>query len=209
MSNLKQQWIALAMKYSTDTDKIEAIWNEIKFSYSSETRFYHNLYHIKLMLELLQFHNEKLINTDAVLFAVWFHDIIYDPLQFNNEEKSSEYATEKMKQLNIPEDIILKSSLLILKTKNHMIIDAQEDIDIQLFLDTDLVVLGAKPEKYKQYTEQIRMEYQTYNNLIYYKGRKKVLEKFLDTTFIYRTVEYRNQYEKQARNNIINEIQTL
>lgn len=209
MTYLKKKWAELAQKYTNESSLVEEIWSEIQSAYTSETRFYHNLSHIECMIEELDPMKDEISNWDSVLFAVWFHDIIYSTFQFDNEEQSSEYAIATMRKLNVPESIINKSSSLILKTKNHMFVNDPEDLDMQYFLDTDLLVLGKPLEEYKKYMTDIRMEYKNYDNAIYSEGRKMILNKFISMPSIYRTAKFIDKYEQQARINILYEIQNL
>lgn len=209
MTYLKKKWAELAQKYTNESSLVEEIWSEIQSAYTSETRFYHNLSHIECMIEELDPMKDEISNWDSVLFAVWFHDIIYSTFQFDNEEQSSEYAIATMRKLNVPESIINKSSFLILKTKNHMFVNDPEDLDMQYFLDTDLLVLGKPLEEYKKYMTDIRMEYKNYDNAIYSEGRKMILNKFISMPSIYRTAKFIDKYEQQARINILYEIQNL
>ena len=43
---------------------------------------------------------EQIIDFDALLFAIWFHDIIYKTSKKNNEEKSAEFASSVLKNLS-------------------------------------------------------------------------------------------------------------
>ncbi|MGJ4745117.1 hypothetical protein ACQV5M_02045 [Leptospira sp. SA-E8] len=53
-----------------------------------------------------------------------------------------------------------------------------------------------------RYSKQIREEYDIYPDELYKPGRKKVLEYFLSMDSIFKTKEYREKKEKQARENL-------
>jgi predicted metal-dependent HD superfamily phosphohydrolase len=79
----------------------------------------------------------------------------------------------------------------------------------EIFLDFDLGILGAPQEDYDEYAAQIRREYSYYSGEEYRRGRKAVLEKFLDRKRLYFTDYFYELYESQARQNIQREIDSL
>jgi predicted metal-dependent HD superfamily phosphohydrolase len=92
---------------------------------------------------------------------------------------------------------------MILATKSHA---ASVNRDIDLFTDADLSVLGAAPETYAQYAAGVRKEYSMYPDLHYKPGRRKVLKHFLEMDRIFKTDEFFQLYEKQARENLLHEL---
>jgi len=76
-------------------------------------------------------------------------------------------------------------------------------------LDVDLAILAASREAYTRYTHAIREEYKIYPYFLYKKGRKKVLQHFLERKQIYFTEEFQAQHEANARENLRWEIATL
>lgn len=76
-------------------------------------------------------------------------------------------------------------------------------------LDVDLSVLGKDTQTYLGYTKQIRKEYSIYPDFLYNLGRKKVLQHFLELENIFKTEDFRDKYESQARKNIEFEISIL
>lgn len=95
---------------------------------------------------------------------------------------------------------------MILATKLHEI---SQDNDTNYFIDADLAILGRGQYEYQKYTEQIREEYSIYPDFMYNNGRKKALQHFLQMDAIYKTDYFFEKYEKQARLNISNELETL
>jgi predicted metal-dependent HD superfamily phosphohydrolase len=73
-------------------------------------------------------------------------------------------------------------------------------------LDCDLCILGQEEVKYKIYAQQIRAEYKNVPNFLYQSGRIEVLNKFLARERIFFTDLFFAQFEKQARENIKNEL---
>ncbi len=83
------------------------------------------------------------------------------------------------------------------------------DFETNLFTDADLSILGSDPDTYKVYSKQIRREYSIYPEIIYNPGRKKVLTHFLKMDKIYKTEEFSDRYELNARINIQTELNSL
>jgi predicted metal-dependent HD superfamily phosphohydrolase len=175
--------------------------------YSQEHRFYHNLSHIRAMLEAAEKFRSKFADYDSVRLAIWFHDAIYDPKARTNETESAALAVKILAELNFPNAQIEKVKKMVLATEKH---DATTlDADGKLFLDLDLGILAAKKEVYKKYSEAIRKEYDFVPENLYREKRREVLQSFLQRQNIYYTGEFRELLEERARVNIANEIEEL
>jgi predicted metal-dependent HD superfamily phosphohydrolase len=175
--------------------------------YSEEHRFYHNLSHIRAMLEAAEKFKDKFADYDSVRLAVWFHDAIYEPKVRTNEAESAALAVNILAQLNVPKAQIERVEKMILATEKH---DATGlDADGKLFLDMDLGILGAGAKVYKRYAEAIRQEYSFAPENLYRERRREVLRAFLHREFIYYTNDLRGLLEERARANIANEIEEL
>lgn len=205
---LKTEWYSLASKYTEDQLLISRFWQDIFTNYTKNTRFYHDLSHIHNMLSLAKQIEDKITDFNGLRFAIWYHDIIYNATQNDNEEKSAFFAKKHLKLLNIDIKTLEYIDKLILSTKKHQIL-ITENNDNAYLLDLDLSVLGTDWDNYKTYTQNIRQEYKIYPDFIYNKGRKKVLKGFLERETLYFSSYFRNTHEVQARNNIVQEITLL
>ncbi|MPS65718.1 hypothetical protein [Chryseobacterium sp.] len=204
--NLKERFSALSLAFSPDQELIEKLWSEIEKNYSQKSRHYHNLAHLESMFSELDAVNVRISNYLNISFSVFYHDIIYDSSSKSNEEKSADFAKERLQQLNINETDISEIYHQILATKAHQNSDNK---DLNYLLDADLSILGKDLEIYIDYTRKIRKEYSIYPDLLYKPGRKKVLKHFLEMENIFKTDYFREKYEKQARKNIEWEIDNL
>jgi len=139
--------------------------------------------------------------------AVWFHDVIYDTKAKDNEEKSAEYASLCLTELNIPVPMINHIVNMILNTKNHS--SLLSDIDSQILLDADLSILGSASTVYKAYALSIRLEYSWISDTEYQIARKRVLQKFLERDRIYLTEKAFHLLESKAIQNLKAEISNL
>lgn len=203
---LQKTFIDLLSNYTSSENLQLDFWNEIENSYSYEKRYYHNLQHFENLLnELFKVKNE-IDNWEAVLFSLYFHDIIYDVLSSENEEKSTELAVNRMLQVSVPNEQIELCKKIIIATKSH---DKSTNNDINLFIDADLSILGQSFEIYSIYSKNVRKEFDCYPDSIYNTGRKKVLNHFLEMERIFKTDYFYNKFEKQAKNNLLTELNSL
>ena len=148
----------------------------------------------------------KIKEWDTALFAMYYHDVIYNSLKTNNEEKSAEFAANRLQSISVPDATIKDCVLQILATKKHAECD---DSDINYFTDADLSILGMSWDLYAEYYKNVRKEYSLYTDLIYVPGRKKVLQHFLQMERIFKTDHFFNKFELQARENMQQELAAL
>ncbi len=203
MSLLKVTFVALISTYTTDNDLKSTLWNEIEVHYSSPKRHYHTLKHLENLLQELLGVQDELHHWDTILFTLFYHDLIYDVLKSNNEEKSAEIAVLRMNQLAVSTDSIDHCRSQILATKSHQLANDQ---DTNYFTDADLAVLGQSWEVYAEYAKNVRKEYSIYPDLLYNPGRKKVLNHFLAMDSIYKTNTFKKKYENSAKENLKKEL---
>lgn len=205
--DLQKEWFELSEQYCKNNTIISDNFIKIYTSYSKANRYYHNINHINELLTLIDEFKEKIDNINAVKFSVWFHDVIYNAWRKDNEEKSAKLAHNYLLKMDVDKKTIDFVVELILLTKGHRIYTS--DFDTNIFLDSDLAILGSENEKYNIYCENIRKEYFFVPENLYKKGRISVLEKFLTMGNIYKTDEMKLKYEEKARLNLNMEIKKL
>lgn len=203
---LKETFIELLANYTEDDSLSQKLWTEIEKSYSDKKRHYHTLAHLDNLLIQLTEVKSEIKNWNANLFTLYYHDIIYNSLKSDNEEKSAELAAKRMKQVSVPVSTIELCSNQILATKSHV---KSADSDTNYFTDADLSVLGQRWDVYTQYYKNVRKEYSIYPDFVYNPGRKKVLNHFLSMDRIFKTEYFYNKFEVQAKLNLQMEIELL
>ena len=203
---LKGTYIELLTNYTDEKGLINDLWAEIENNYTDKKRHYHNLSHLDNLLNQLFLVKDKIEHWDTITFSLFYHDIIYNASGSGNEEKSAKLAEKRMKQINVPVQIVESCKLQILATKSHV---DNADEDTNYFLDADLSILGADYETYKMYSQNIRQEYSIYPNLVYNPSRKKVLQHFIDMKRIFKTEYFYNKLETIAKTNLLKELNTL
>lgn len=196
----------LVGSYTDDNNCIQEFWNEIEYHYSDEKRFYHNKNHLLHFFEHYALIKDKVIDKNSFLFAMFYHDIIYDSSNQDNEQKSAELALERLQKLAVPRNTLLKVEKLIMATKSH---SDSEDNDSKLFIDCDLAILGSCHLKYSDYYQEIRKEYSEVPDFLYNNGRSAVLKSFLVKDNIYNTAYFKKHFEKNARANLEVELKIL
>ena len=202
-SFLEASWQSLTKNLPTIKENYH---QELVRLYSSKARFYHNLNHIEVLLKLSEEYKHLLNSPQTIDFTIWYHDAIYDASKNNNEEKSAELAKLHLTQLGLSEHLIDNCYNLIIATKTHALNDKLDSFDAQFFLDIDLSILAVERKQYIEYTKKIRKEYKMYPDFLYKKGRKKVLKHFLEMEKIYKTELFFGLWEKQAKENLEEEL---
>lgn len=202
--NLQEIYSELLSNIGFSANDIQKNWLDLQKAYSKKSRHYHNLTHIKDMIECYETYFDKLQNPNETLFSIFYHDYVYKSSKKDNELKSAEYALSILSEnIQLDKQLVFDA---ICATQQHQ---HNEVEDINWLIDFDLKILARDWDDYKIYFEQIRKEYRIYPDFLYKPGRAKALKHFLEHEFIFQTDEFRKLYEEKARNNIEKEISIL
>ena len=204
VSQLRSHWFDLLKQLQIDRNLGESIFANLIEAYSNTARHYHNLHHLQHILDSLAEVRELINNFPALGLCAWFHDYIYDPQAIDNEMESAIAAEKILSRLGINFDTVRLVQQIILSTRKHE--PFLEDTDNLVFLDVDLSVLGASPDRYLAYSQAIRKEYCHLSDRDYREGRKQVLTQFLARERIYYTDYFYRRIESIARKNLQTEI---
>lgn len=194
-------WKALGV-----TGSNEITYDNLYQLYNAPERYYHNTSHIKKCLVELDACAHLVTDKNALELALFYHDAIYMPGSDSNEELSAELAARDCIDFKLPPEFTEKVEHLILMTTHDCIPDTD---DGKYMIDIDLSILGAAPEEFDAYEQNIAGEYAFVDKQEYKKGRCRVLNNFLNRSFIYFSDYYRDKYEKQARANLVRSIKRL
>lgn len=206
MNMIQRTFTELLQHYTDDKGLINELWTEIAQHYSDPKRHYHSLQHLEDVLAQLAAVKDDIQNWNALLFALYYHDIVYNAERPDNEEKSAALAAKRMQQLSVPRDIIALCTAHIAATRSHV---RSDDKDTNYFTDADLSILGKDREAYLSYCKNVRKEYAIYPELVYNAGRKKVLTRFLTMDRIFKTDFFYNKFEISAKQNLQAELALL
>jgi predicted metal-dependent HD superfamily phosphohydrolase len=179
---------------------------EVMGYYNEYHRKYHTIEHIKHGLNLLRDVEDLCRNYYLVQFAWFYHDLIYIPTYNYNESASAHRAFFDAWQFDFSEEERKEIFSLVMATDHYH--ESVTEKDEEIIHDVDLAVLGSEPEKYKEYSGQIKLEYMIYKKN-FKKERIKILQDFLDSEFIYYTEYFRDRFGEQALTNISDELENL
>jgi predicted metal-dependent HD superfamily phosphohydrolase len=197
---LAARWHALTAPLLPDATRRDAELAHLAAAYDAPERHYHTLQHIENLLNRVAVH--PLQDRVVVELAVWFHDAVYDALRADNEAKSADWALAFLQETSLAPSRRERVADLIRRTQDHTQHQPPDDVDLLLFLDADLSILGAPEAAYWEYAHQIRREYQLVPDLLYRPGRRKVLAKMLAAPVLFHTPALRDELDAQARRNL-------
>lgn len=203
---LKAIFISLISKYSGDSKYIEYLWHTIEVQHSKKNRYYHSLSHLEYLYQSLIIIKDKIRDWDMILFALFYHDYIYNVLKQDNEEQSAKKAVEILQTLSIEKNRISHCTDMIVATKAH---NTSTNSDINYFTDADLAILGSDWKDYETYYKNVRKEYKYYPDFMYNKGRIKVLKHFISMPAIFKSDYFSQKFEIKAKENLQQEIDLL
>lgn len=202
---LRERWLALCKRTGTNGREL-LVFDFLIFQYTREGRHYHSIEHIVECLE--DYEGARYIpeNPDAVEFAIWFHDAVYDTLRHDNEERSARLAKNCLRAMGVSGDFPERVAKLIMATTHDHI---PADIDSKILVDVDLARLGKSELEFERHSQNIRKEYGWVKEEIFRERRKSILQGFLDRPTIYLTEYFRDKFEKQAGKNLVEAIAKL
>lgn len=210
LTYLEQHWYHLLSTLSVSQPIATKWWECCVTQYTQKQRFYHNLSHLQHLHQLWEVYHNSLEHPTEIALSIWFHDWVYEPTQLDNELKSAQVYLEFMEETNLALPIVYE---LILATQTHTLTLPADKVaytsSLAYFLDFDLSILGSSSENYQKYAQEIRNEYIHVSESDYNKGRKNILERFLQKNTLYYTETFRQLYEVSARHNLQQEINVL
>jgi predicted metal-dependent HD superfamily phosphohydrolase len=181
----------------------DALEAQLRAAYASPPRAYHNFDHV---LEVLAHYASVPTWQDpsAVALAVLFHDAIYLAGRSDNEAESARLAERCLSQnpLAQPSDLARVQQLILLTAQHGALGQADLDHDAALFLDCDMAILGAAPERFADYERAIALEYAHVPPALYRQGRSRFLQKLLASQRIYHSQLFLTRLEQRARANL-------
>ncbi|NED95620.1 metal-dependent phosphohydrolase [Phytoactinopolyspora alkaliphila] len=175
--------------------------------WSQPHRRYHDITHLRDVLNAVDTLAAEAADSDAVRLAVWFHDAVYDGRPGDDERASAELAAQCLRDLGLAAARVGEVIRLVLTTINHE--PASDDANGAVMCDADLSVLGRDPDGYRTYTEAVREEYRHVPDDAFRTGRTAVLESLVARDPIFRTVTGRALWESAARHNLTAELAEL
>ncbi len=166
---------------------------ELTRRYCEPHRGYHDIRHIAQMLTW----GREVELDDAQVWAVWFHDAIYDPRSKRNEEDSADLARQMLADAGQPSAVIDTVAQIVLDTKSHKpTIPASAKV-----LDLDLGSLALPWSDFTANSDAIRREYAHVADADFNAGRQAFLTTLLQRPRLYYT-PWGEAREATARANV-------
>jgi predicted metal-dependent HD superfamily phosphohydrolase len=198
----RRAWLGLG-----NTNDEQCLLQSICSHYAESTRQYHTLQHLGECLDLFESVMDLATHPAEVEMALWFHDAIYNTASHDNEAQSAQWARAELSRAGVlPEKINSydcakgdRIQALIMATCHTAL---PVTIDECLLVDIDLAILGSSTERFAEYEQQIRIEYNFVSEPIFNQKRQEILQGFLDRSTIYSTKYFQDKLELQARSNI-------
>jgi predicted metal-dependent HD superfamily phosphohydrolase len=187
-------WLGLN-NLSNDQNLFQSICSH----YAVPARQYHTLQHLGECLDLFESVMDLATHPAEVEMALWFHDAIYNTASQDNEAQSAQWARAELSKAGVSPEKIDRIQSMIMATCHTAL---PMTIDECLLVDIDLAILGSPTERFAEYEQQIRTEYNFVPEPIFNQKRQEILQGFLDRSTIYSTKYFQDKLERRARSNI-------
>lgn len=212
-SSVEASWHALCDRLHVAPAPSLSWWARLHDAYEGPGRHYHTLRHLSELLEHARQHPPR--DKDAVLLAIFFHDIVYDARGGgggNNERDSAEvFRTFARDELaGFGSERAERVHGWIVQTATHRCAP-EDDGDCRLFMDFDMAILASPPHEYRAYAHAVRREYAHLSSLAWCWGRSRFLSQLAraDSPPIFATPAFRAHGESAARRNAAEESASL
>lgn len=203
MIDLQAEWTRLCEALGIEAAYGGQLWAHLVDAYDEPQRHYHRLDHIAAVVADAVRLRDRFARPDAVVLALFFHDIVYEPVRRDNETRSADKLQTWLGR-RIDAGILAFCRQAIEATATHV---GQGDADIDLLLDIDMAIVGAPRDTYLRYAENVAREYlPVYGFDAYAAGRVKLfLEPTLARDRLFLTEPFAD-LEADARANMAEEL---
>jgi predicted metal-dependent HD superfamily phosphohydrolase len=174
----------------------------VQDAYTEPHRHYHTFDHINACLGHLEQHADLAENLDAVEYAIWMHDVVYDTHASDNEAQSADLAVRLLKDSGAKIDAELVRAM-IMATQHHNCLEAN---DIALVCDLDLSVLALPSSEYARYVEAVRAEYAWVPEPFFNESRGAFLRRTLEQPTLFQHSRLAARWDQRARENLTLEL---
>ncbi len=140
--------------------------------YSAPGRHYHTLAHLDAVLATFDELRHLAPNPDVAELALWLHDVVWEPMRDDCEQRSVEWAMEHLPVLRA----LRALSALILET-GHLKASSVTP-DAAVVRDADLSILAADDPVFDAYEHAVRAEYAMLPAAQFQAGRARILADF-------------------------------
>lgn len=186
---------------------MEELRDRLAERYREPHRRYHDLRHLQEVLQTVDDLADAADDVEAVRWAAWFHDAVYDVHRDDNEECSARLAEQDLAASGLDHDMVSEVSRLVRLTATHQPEDG--DANGAVLCDADLRILAADPWRHAEYVADVRAEYAHVPDAEFRTGRAAVLRALLSSGRLFRTERAYTRWEERARANLAAELRRL
>lgn len=198
-------WQSVLARHCASPD-IDAVGAALLARWCEPHRRYHDLSHLRGILDAVEVLASFADDADAVRLAAWYHDAVYAG-QSDDEENSAQLAESELAGLGVDPGLVAEVGRLVRVTITHN--PAAADRNGQVISDADLAVLAVPPADYRHNTARVRAEYRHVSDTDFGAWRAKIIEALLASPALYRCEPARRLWENAARANLAAELESL
>jgi predicted metal-dependent HD superfamily phosphohydrolase len=176
----------------------------LKVRYAEPQRHYHTWAHVEALLKHFRRWESHFHRPKPVLWALYWHDAIYDPAAADNEDQSAQLLEQEAAGHLPPYDIAFAAKI-IRATAEHKVpegLTGPDADDLALFLDIDLSSFAAPAAAFAQKQHDIRAEYAFVPEDVYNAARGAILKDFLGRERLYLSDLAHAEWDEAARENL-------
>jgi len=189
-------WVALGG--TGDVPHCGDVFARLEAGYSEPWRHFHDARHVLALLRKVGQVQSLVEDLPAVRMAVWFHDVILEPGDSDNERASANLWRELATGHLVPSQIDSVDKL-ILDTRHTV---APHSPDGALLADIDIAGLGADASVFSKQSEMVAAEFPAGRRAQCLSAQHAFMQCLLDRKWVYNTAHFRDRFESRARDNI-------
>lgn len=199
----------------SETDRFQALWRRCLIdgarddsakihrmlldAYREPQRHYHTLAHIEQCLGMFDACKSLANDADALELAVWFHDVIFEPDQAENERRSADLYLELSQGVH-DDGLRALVERLVMATLHDG--SSLQDHDACYMVDIDLSSFGLSWESFLEDSQNLRRESALLSDAEYYRRKKDFQACLLAKERFYLSDYFAERLESQARSNL-------
>jgi predicted metal-dependent HD superfamily phosphohydrolase len=203
------------MRLSNDRLRFRALWrrnlvpgaaddsgqrfDQLIAAYNEPQRVYHTQRHIEDCLELFGIVQEHLDDPDAVEFAIWYHDVVYEIGARDNEQLSANLFMQHSDGI-FPQTLRQRVYEHIMATL-HCERELGQN-DTRYVVDIDLSSFGMPWDKFFEDSRKVRAEMNDVPDEEFYANQCTFQQALLNRGRFYQSDYFYRNHEQTARDNI-------
>ncbi|WP_125776242.1 hypothetical protein [Antribacter gilvus] len=195
-------------------DEIRRVGQALIDRWTAENRHFHNLRHLAAVLHRVDELAQETHKPELVRLAAWYHGAVFDAerkaayAESGGEQthESAELARTELMSLGVPEASADRVAHLVNGLLRHA--PDPTDFDAAVLNDADLAMLASEPQRYKEYTADVRAEYAHIPLEDYLNARIKIISKLLARESLFFS-PMGAAWEEPARQNLDAELHRL